>query len=117
MGVLEAGVGETEVVEPMLERGAGNRDAESVMSVDNPIPPGSWCWRKIISRSSPLRARHDRTRRSSVRRIAGAEIGMTPHDLLEDRHRAKPRRRHQHRHDLRLEHVSEGVGVAPEAPP
>ncbi len=41
---------------------------------------------------------------------AGAEFGMAPDDLLEDRDRAQAGRGLEHRHDLGLEHVGERVG-------
>ena len=41
---------------------------------------------------------------------AGAEIGMAPDDLLEDRDRTQPGRCHEHGHDLRLEHLAQGIG-------
>lgn len=42
---------------------------------DNPMCPGSWTCRKMTSRSSPRMARHERMRRSSVRRMPAPSSG------------------------------------------
>ena len=42
----------------------------------------------------------------------GGQIRMAPLHLFEDRHRAQLRRRRQHRHDLGIEEVGEGIGAA-----
>ena len=71
MGMLEARIGEPEVIEPVIERPPAMVTARSPMSVksDRPMRPGSWTWRKMTSCSGPWRARQARIRRSRVRRI------------------------------------------------
>ena len=67
--MLEAGIGQAEVVETVVERRAGDGDGETAISVksDRPMRPGSWTWRKTTSWSGPWMARQARIRRSRVR--------------------------------------------------
>ena len=55
MSVFKAGIGQPEVIEPVIQRGAGDRTAGIAMSVksERPIRPGSCTCRKMISRSAP----------------------------------------------------------------
>ena len=43
---------------------------------------------------------------------AGGQIGMAPLHLFEDRYRAQPRRRLQHRHDLGIEELGQRIRTA-----
>ena len=117
VGVLEARVGEPEVVEPVIEGLAGHADAEVgrvgkvrergparlvdlaeddvlVGSVDG--SPGT---------DAPLERAAD----------AGAEVGVAAQDLLEDRHRSQAGGRLEQGHDLGLEEVTERIGPTPAA--
>lgn len=76
--VLEPGIGQSKVIQPVIQRLTGHGEPRSPpMSVksDRPIRPGSWVWRKITSRSGPCSARQARMRRSSVRRMPGLTSG------------------------------------------
>ena len=75
MGVLEARERQSKVIEPVIERMAGNRDLEPSVKSDSPSRPGSYSCQKITSRSGPLSARHALMRRSSVRRTLGLRPG------------------------------------------
>jgi hypothetical protein len=77
MSMLPAREGQAEVIEPVIERHAGNADAVIAMSVksDKPNRPGEGSCRKTTSRSAPLSARQVRMRRSKVRRIPAPSSG------------------------------------------
>ena len=114
VGVLEAGPGEAEVIEPMLERLAGDGDAGPahvgevrqaeaaglvalpedhllLLAMDRPPCP-----------DAPLQRAPD----------AAAERGMAPQHLLEDGDGTNAGRRLQERHDLAIENVGERIGTA-----
>jgi hypothetical protein len=107
MAVLEAGEGEPEVVEPMVERLTGNGNAEVVHA--EVVHDGEIRQAKP-SRLMPLAEDHvllrpmdgppgaDPTLEGAT--YAGTEIGMTAQHLLELGDRTEGRRRLQHRHEL-----------------
>ncbi len=109
--VLEPRVGEAEVVEPVVEPDADDRDAEigHVGEVGQPGAPGFMRLAEddilLFAMKCPPGA--DPALQGAA--DAGAEIGMAPDDLLEDRDRAQAGRGLEHRHDLGLEHRSERV--------
>ena len=110
--VLEAGIGEAEVVEPVIERDAGDRDAE-IGHVGEVGQPGAAGLVRLAEDDVLLLAVHGAPGADPALQgaaDAGAEIGMATDDLLEDRDRAQAGRGHEHRHDLGLEHRGERVG-------
>ena len=77
LGMLEAGMGEREVIQPMLEQHAGNGDPEParVGEVGQAHPtPVSWTCGKMTSRAGPCSAFQAEMRRSRVRRTDSLPI-------------------------------------------
>jgi len=117
MRVLEARVGEAKVIEPVVEHDAGDRDAEvgHIGEVGQAHAPRLMGLAKndvlLLAMHGPPGA--DPALEGAA--DAGAEIGMAPDDLLEDRDRAQAGRGCEHRHDLRLEQLAERVGSPPAA--
>jgi hypothetical protein len=115
IGMLEAGESQPEVVEPMIERLARDGDAE-------PAHVGE------VRQAQPRRRMlltKDHVAVGTLERAPAGDAALqgSPHargdarmptaNLLENRHRAHPRRRLQHRHDLALPHRGKRVGTAP----
>ena len=115
MGMLEARERQPEVIEPMLQRDAGDRDAERarvgevgqaetaglvLLAEDDVLlragqrPPGP---------HAPLQRAPD----------AGADLGMAPPDLFEHGNGADAGRRLQDRHDLGVPNVGQRIGPPP----
>jgi hypothetical protein len=115
VGMLEARVDQAEVIEPVIERraGDGDRQARHVGEVRQAHP------------SRLVRLTEDHVPIGAVQRPPGAyaplhrpahplgQVGVTPPHLLEDGYRSQLRRRLQHRHDLRLEDRRQGIGPSP----
>ncbi len=114
MGVLEAGIGQPEVIQPMIKRLAGNGHAQFAhgseirqahparlvgLAKDHLLlgamlgPPGAY---PPLQRASDTRA----------------EIGVAAQEFLENRNRPQPRRRLQQRNHLGLENVAQRIRAA-----
>jgi hypothetical protein len=114
MGMLEAGIGEPEVIEPMLQRRPATVTPRvgHVGEVRQAEAPGSWIWRKITSCSSPWMARQG----GCAAPASGgcpAQLGMPPQHLLEDGDGPEAGRRLQQRHDLGVENIRQRIGPPP----
>jgi hypothetical protein len=111
MGMLEAGVGEPEVIEPVIEPNAGDRHAQvgHVGEIRQPHPAGfvdlSEDHLLVGAMQGPPRAN------PAFQRAArpGGQTRMAPLHLFENRHRPKARRPRQHRHDLSIEELGERI--------
>jgi len=115
--MLEAGVGEPEVVEPMVEAQPSDGDAEVghvgevrqshlpqfVLLTDDDVLIDAL--HGAPSLYSPVQVPPD----------PFAQIGMTAQDLLEDDHRTQAGCGFEERHDLGLEHSGEGIRPPPTA--
>lgn len=115
VGMLEARVGEPEVVEPVIERDPGDGDAGGihvgeVRQADSPglmgLAEDDLLLRTVQRPPGPdaaLQGAPD----------AGIELGVTPNHLLEQGDRTKAGGRLQQRHDLVLEDRGQGIGSPP----
>ena len=115
MGMLEARERQPEVVEPVLERLARDRDAEPahVGEVRQAHPA-----RRMLLAEDHIPVGAVESPPSGDAALQGpahprGDLGMATADLLEDRHRADARGGLQHRHDLALPHPGERVGTPP----
>ena len=115
--VLPAGEGEAEVVEPVLERLAGDADAErgGLGEVGQPLPP-----RRMVLAEDDLACRAGHrlpVAEPALQRAADAdgEVGMAAAQFLEQRHRPQTRGGLQHRHDLAVPDRGKRVWPAPAA--
>ena len=117
VGVLEARVGEPEVVEPVVEELAGHADAEvgRVGEVREPHPTRlvGLAEDDVLVRAVDRAPRADAPLERAA--DAGAEGGMASQDLLEDRDRSQARGRLEQRHDLGVEEVAQGIRPTPAA--
>jgi hypothetical protein len=113
MGMLEAGVGEPEVIEPVIETNAGDGHAQvgHVGEIRQPHPAGFMDLSEdhllVGAVQGPPRANAAFQRAAR----AGGQSRMAPLHLFENRHRPKARGRGQHRHDLGIEEVGERIGA------
>jgi hypothetical protein len=115
MGMLEARECQPEVIEPMRERHAGNRDAERtrVSEVGQAKTAGLVL---LPEDDVPLRAGqrppgpHPPFQRAPD---AGADLGVAPQQLFEHRNRAQAWRRLQDRNDLAIPDAAERIGSSP----
>jgi hypothetical protein len=116
-GVLPAGEGEAEMVEPVFEQLAGDADAErgGLGEVGQPLPPR----RMVLAEDHLARRAGDRLPVADppLQRAADAdgEIGMAAVEFLEQRDRPQARGGLQHRHDLAVPDRGKQVGPAPAA--
>ena len=118
MGVLEAGIGEPEVIEPMIERRPRDRDADvaHVGEVRQSGPAGLvdlpeddlllFPMDGAPCADSPLQGPPD----------PSPEFGIASEHLFEDGDGSKAGSGLQHRHDLRLEDIGQRVRPPPSAP-
>jgi len=115
MDMREARAGEPEVIKPMVEGQAGDRDVQ-LGHIGEVGQPHTARFVDLPEDDVPFRA-VQRTPRANAPLDrppdAGRELGMATLHLLEDGHRPQPRRRLQHRHDLAIEHLGQGIGPAP----
>jgi len=114
MGMFEAGIGEPEVIEPMIERLTRDGDAGAAHVGEVRQAEPAWLMRLpeddllFLAVNGPPGP--DTAFDGAAN--AGTEFGMTPQHLLEDCDRPDARRRLQQRHDLGVENVGERVGAA-----
>ena len=119
MGMLEARERQAEVVEPMIERGAGDRDAEiaRVGEVGEAHPAGRMFLAEdhltfgAMERAPPPDAPLQRAPQ------ALGEIRVAATDLFEHRDRTQRRRRDEHRHDLLVPDAGQRIGAPAPARP
>jgi hypothetical protein len=114
MSMLEAREGEPEVIEPVRQRFARDRETERghvsevgqaqasrrMLLAEHHV--AAWAVKRPPVGDAPLQSAAD----------AGDDLGMPPANLLEHRDGARARRRLKHRHDLALPHGGERVGTA-----
>ena len=115
MGMLEARECQPEVIEPMRQRDAGNRDAERarVGEVGQAKTAGLvllpeddvllWAGQRPPTPHAPFQRAPD----------AGADLGVAPPNLFENRNGADARGRLQDRDDLAIPNIGKRVGPAP----
>src|SRR5438105_4833147 len=115
MGMLETRECQSEVIEPMRQRDAGNRDAERarVGEVGQAKTAGLvllpeddvlfWAGQRPPTPHAPFQRAPD----------AGADLGVAPPDLFENRNGAQTRGRLQHRDDLAIPNIGKRVGPSP----
>jgi hypothetical protein len=112
--VLEAGIGEPEMVEPVIESNACDRDSgaghvgeirQSHASGDVDLPEDDLL---LFAMDGAPGADTPLNRAAN----ASAKFGMTPDNLIEDGDRSNAGSRFQHRHDLGVENIGERIGTA-----
>ncbi|KTS04288.1 hypothetical protein SB3_24310 [Methylobacterium radiotolerans] len=112
VGVLEAVVGEPEVVEPMVEAQASDGDAEigHVGKVRQSHPPGlvGLTEDDVLVGSVHGAPGPDTPLQGAA--VSCAEIGMTAQDLFKDGYRPQTGRGLEQWYDVGLEHLGEGIG-------
>ena len=115
MGMLEAGIGEPEMVEPVIERLAGDGDAGAAHVGE--IRQADAAGLMHLPEDDLLLLAVDGAPGADapLQRAANAvaQFGMTPQHLLEDGNRPNAGRRLQQRHDLGVENVGKRIGTAP----
>ena len=113
MGVREAGIGEAEVVEPVIERNAcdGHAQFGHVGEVRQSHLAGfvDLAEDHLLVRAMQRPPAADAALQRAARAVG--QIGMAPLHLFENRHRAQPRRRGQHRRHLGVKERDEGIGA------
>ena len=117
MGVLEAGIGEPEVIEPMIERRPRDRDADvaHVGEVRQADPAGFVDLAKDDLLLFPMDGAPGADPPLQGAPDPGPEFGMASEHLLEDGDGSKAGSGLQHRHDLRLEDIGQRVRPPPSA--
>jgi hypothetical protein len=113
--MLEAGIGEPEMVEPVVERQAADSDAGAahVGEVRQAEAAGLMHLSEddlLLLAVDGAPGPHAPLQRAAN---AAAQFGMPPQHLLEDGDRANARRRLQHRHHLGVENIGKRVRTPP----
>jgi hypothetical protein len=102
MGVLPTREGEPEVIEPMIQRRAG--DADAVLARVGKIRQAEPARRMLLSEDDVLLGAVERPPGADAplqcAANAGADLRMTPPDLVKDGDRPQARNTHEQRHDL-----------------
>ena len=114
VGMLEAGIGQAEVVETVVERRAGDGDGEiaHLGEVGQTHTPRFVDLAKddLLVRAVDGAPGADPTLQGPAH--TRAELGMAPQNLLENGDRPQPWRRLEDRHDLTLPDIGERIGAA-----
>ena len=114
MGVLEAGVGEPEVIQPVIEHRARNRHAE-IGHVGEIRQPHAAGFLDLAEDHLLVRPMHGAPRPYAALQGAArssGQVGMAPLHLLKDRDGAQAWRRLQHRHDLGIKEINQRIRAA-----
>ena len=113
MGMRETGVGEAEVIEPMVKPNARDRHAQigHVGEIRQSHPAGFMDLAEdhLLVRTMQSPPRADPTLQRAARAIG--QVGMAPLHLFEDGHRAQLRRRSQHWHHLGVKERDQRIGT------
>ena len=117
--MLEAGIGEPEVIEPMIERRPRDGDAElaHIGEVGQSDPAGLMCLAEDNLLLVPVDRAPGLNPPLQSATNPGSEIGMAPEHLLEDRDGSQAGRHLQHRYDLSGKNVGKGVRTTASAHP
>ena len=114
VGMLEAGIGQAEVVETVVERRTGDGDGEiaHLGEVGQTHTPRFVDLAKddLLVRAWMAAPGADPTLQGPAH--TRAELGMAPQNLLENGDRPQPWRRLEDRHDLTLPDIGERIGAA-----
>jgi hypothetical protein len=118
MGVLEAGIGEPEVIEPVIERRPRHRDADvaHVGEVRQSGPAGLVDLPKDDFLLFPIDGAPGADPPLQGPPDPRPEFGMASEHLLENGDGSKAGSGLQHRHDLRLEEIAQRVRPPPSPP-
>ena len=114
VGVGEGGVGQTEVVQAMIQRCAGDRHAQAV-GVGEVRQPQLARRMSLTEDDFLLRTVHRAPlANATLKRAAnaGTQFRMTAHQLLEQRHRTQARCLFQQRNQLLVENPRQRIGPA-----
>ena len=115
MGMLEARIGQPEMVEPVIQRLAGNGDGQvaHVGEVRQPEPAGLVRLAEDHLLLGPMQRPPGADPPLQRPPGPGAEFGMPPAHLLEEGDRPQPGRGPQQRHDLAVPDSRQRVWSAP----
>lgn len=112
--MLQARTGEPEVIEPVIQRAARDRDAQirHIGKIQQPHATSlvGVAEDYVLFRAMTRQPGADATLQRSP--DTGRQIWMAPLHLLEDRDGAQPGRRLQHRHDLAIEEIGKRIRPA-----